>query len=318
MNAYKHLTNKGKDITRNTTYASIITNSLVQMFEYSGEDIDSKQFETALVTHGSATLAKFENKYYPVILTGNGKILPDRTFEKYHLIWFNNMEMLQNDVPREKVAVCRNTSDSLPALNILRFADMLSEVDLSMVFNLQRSRLAPIPIAKNKAVRTQLSNILQAVKNGNYEVISADIEKDLITGKTNAVEMINLNDPKAIEYMNYLSELHDALTRRLYTMYGMAVQETSKHAQVNKDESNARDGVSWLIPDNMLYERKQFCERFNKLNGTNLSVDYSELFKAEREILNNRQEEKAYDSENLDDSANDSDSDSTIKSDSTN
>lgn len=314
MNAYKHLSNKGKDITRNTTYTSIITNSLCEMFEYKGLEIDHKQFETALVTHGSATLAKFENKYYPVILTGNGKILPDKTFEKYHMIWFNNMEMYQNDVPREKVAVCRNTADGLPALNILRFADMLSEVDLSMVFNLQRSRLAPIPIAKNKAVRTQLQNILQAVKNGNYEVISADIEKDLITGKTAAVEMINLNDPKAIEYMNYLSELHDCLTRRLYTMYGMAVQETSKHAQVNKDESNARDGVSWLIPDNMLYERQQFCKRFNELNGTNLTVEYSPLFKAEREILNNKREEKAYDSENTNDSANNPDSNSTTES----
>lgn len=283
MNAYKRLSNKGKDITRNTTYASIITNSLLQMFEYKTDmSVDcTTLFETLLLTHGKASIVEWNGKHVPVMIDGGGAYLPDGSHEYYTASYISGTDSfnLDNDYP-----ICWNTSDRLPALNILRFADMLSEVDLSMVFNLQRSRLAPVPIAKNDAVRKQIDNIMTSIQNGDFKAISADIEKDILTGKTQAVEMLNFNDPKAIEYMNYLSELHDALTRRIYTMYGMAIQETSKHAQVNKDESNARDGVSWLIPENMLRVRKDFINRFNKKFGTNWSVDFSDLFKKERDI----------------------------------
>lgn len=289
MNMYKLLSNNGKDMMRNETYCSIIGNSLKQMFTWSGIEFDQDVFETILLTSGKATLVPYEDGYTAVTLQGMGTKKPNNRYENYTAYYINN-EIAFEDRPEKQVAVCRNTSDGLPALNIGRFADMLSEVDLSMVFNLQRSRLAPIPIAKTRAIMTQLKNIFSSIKNGTYDAISADLDRDFVTGKAQSVEMINLNDPKAIEYMNYLSELHDALTRRLYTMYGMAVQETSKHAQVNKDESNARDGVSWLIPDNMLRMRKKFCDEFNALNGTNLTVRYNELFIKERELMNDRSE----------------------------
>lgn len=289
INAYKHLSNKGKDITRNETYTSIITNSLNQMFDYKTDmsEISVIRFENILLSTGMATLYKWKDKTVPVIVRGAGLQNPDDTYEYYIAEYINGTESfeLPFDYP-----ICFNTGDKKPALNILRFADMLSEVDLSMVFNLQRSRLAPVPIAKNRAIREQIKSILDGVKNGNYETISADLDHDFITGKANSIEMLNLNDPKAIEYMNYLSELHDCLTRRLYTMYGMAIQETSKHAQVNEDESNARDGVSWLIPDNMLRMRKEFLKQYNAYTGTDYSVDYNKLFKAEREIMENRKE----------------------------
>lgn len=306
MNAYKRLLSFGNLKTANEVYTSIIVNSLNQMFEYKGmpEDFNIIRFENILLSTGRATFETWNNKLVPAYVDGAGKRLPDDTYEINYTRYINGSEIFErpSDYP-----VCYNTGDRQPALNILRFADMLSEVDLSMVFNLQRSRLAPIPVAKNRAMRDQLKNIFEAVKNGNYEAISADIDRDLLSESNQAVEMINLNDPKAIEYMNYLSELHDALTRRIYTMYGMAVQETSKHAQVNKDESNARDGVSWLIPDNMLNERKKFLKEWNKQNGTDFSVDYSELFKKEREIM----EEKNNDDSRTSDAADNSGSTSS-------
>lgn len=306
MNSYKHLSNKGKDIVRNATYTSIIVNSLNQMFEYKGmpDDFNIIRFENILLTTGRATFETWRGKLVPAYVDGQGLKLPDDTYEINLTRYVNGTETFErpNDYP-----VCYNTGDRQPALNILRFADMLSEVDLSMVFNLQRSRLAPIPVAKNRALRDQIKNIFDAVKNGNYEAISADIDRDILNDSNQSVEMINLNDPKAIEYMNYLSELHDSLTRRIYTMYGMAVQETSKHAQVNKDESNARDGVSWLIPDNMLNERKKFLKEWNRQNGTDFSVEYSELFKKEREIM----EEKNNDNTRTPDTADNSGSTSS-------
>ena len=286
MNTYKQLSNKGKDFIRNETYTSIIVNSLAQLFVYSGVDFNQFEFENTLLWNGSAALIPYKDKFVPATCNGIGMLNPELTYDKYNVFYLNNqpykMEMSIDDL-----AYCYNTKDKQPALNIMRFADLLSEVDLSMVFNVQKSRLAPIAVAEDDTQRIQLKNCMNATANGNYEVISASI---LNSGQPNSgkVNVINLNDVTAIQYIQYLSEFHDALTRRLYTMYGFAVQETSKHAQVNTDESNARDGVSWLIPDNMLNCRKQFCERFNKLYGTNLTVDYSTLAKCEREIMENR------------------------------
>lgn len=300
INAYKHLSNKGKDITRNETYTSIITNSLNQMFDYKTDmsEIGVIRFENILLSTGMATLGKWKNKTVPLIVRGAGMQNPDDTYDYYIAQYINGTDSfeLPSDYP-----ICYNTGDKKPALNILRFADMLSEVDLSMVFNLQRSRLAPIPIAKNDRMRTQLQNILEGVKNGNYTPISAELDITDLEATKDPLEIISLNDPKAIEYMNYLSELHDCLTRRLYTMYGMAVQETSKHAQVNEDESNARDGVSWLIPDNMLRMRKTFIDDYNKYFNTDYSVEYNKLFKAEREIMENRKEVKASETDRITD-----------------
>jgi len=292
MNIYKQLKSFGNIKTANEVYTSIIYNSLMQLFEYKGLDnvtsMTYDNFEALLLTNGKATMIPYNDTFVPCSLYGMGEKNPLGNYENYTGYYINHHTAFENR-PDKDIAVCRNTSDGLPALNVMRFADMLSEVDLSMVFNVQRSRLAPIAIAEDDTQRKQIQNCMNATAKGNYEVIAASI---LNSGQPNSgkVNILNLNDVTAIQYIQYLSEFHDALTRRIYTMYGFAVQETSKHAQVNTDESNARDGVSWLIPDNMLKCRKQFCDEFNKLNGTNLSVDYSPLAKCEREIMENRRE----------------------------
>lgn len=285
MNTYKLLSNKGKDFMRNETYCSIIMNSLKEMFVWSGLDFNQDVFETLLLTSGKATLYKWGDTWCAATITGQGLKLPNNRFEKYNGLYANGIQAF-NDVPWTEIAECRNTSDGLPALNVMRFADMLSEVDLSMVFNVERSRLAPIPVAEDDIQRKQLEDCMVASCNGNYKAITASFLNSG-TPASGKINILNLNDVSAIQYIQYLSEFHDALTRRLYTMYGMAIQETSKHAQVNKDESDARDGVSWLIPNNMIRMRKKFCEEFNKINGTNLSVDFSELFKKERDVYEN-------------------------------
>lgn len=289
MNTYKQLSNKGKDFIRNETYTSIIVNSLAQLFTYKGVEFNQFEFENTLLWNGSAALVPYKDRFVPVTCKGIGMLNPELKYDTYNVYYLNKMPY-KEAMSIDDLAYCYNTKDKQPALNILRFADLLSEVDLSMVFNVQRSRLSPIAIAEDDNQRIQLKNCMDATAKGNYEVIAASI---LNQGQSNSgkVNVLNLNDVTTIQYIQYLSEFHDALTRRLYTMYGFAVQETSKHAQVNTDESNARDGVSWLIPDNMLDCRKEFCERFNKIYGTNLSVDYSELAKAEREIMENRRNE---------------------------
>lgn len=288
MNTYKQLSNKGKDFIRNETYTSIIVNSLAQLFVYRGVDFNQFEFENTLLWNGSAALIPYKDKFVPATCNGIGMLNPELTYDKYNVFYLNK-QSYKMEMSIDDLAYCYNTKDKQPALNILRFADLLSEVDLSMVFNVQKSRLAPIAVAEDDTQRIQLKNCMNAIANGNYEVIAASI---LNSGQPNSgkVNVINLNDVTAIQYIQYLSEFHDALTRRLYTMYGFAVQETSKHAQVNTDESNARDGVSWLIPDNMLDCRRDFCKRFNKLYGTNLTVDYSPLAKCEREIMEIRRE----------------------------
>lgn len=290
MNTYKQLSNKGKDFIRNETYTSIIVNSLVQLFEYKGlpDDTNIFEFENTLIWNGSAALVPYKDRFVPVTCKGIGMLNPEMKYDYYNTYYINHQPHKQN-VPYEELAYCYNTKDRQPCLNILRFADLLSEVDLSMVFNVQRSRLAPIAVAEDDSQRLQIQNCLNATAKGNYEVITASILNNG-TNQSGKVNILNLNDVTAIQYIQYLSEFHDSLTRRLYTMYGFAVQETSKHAQVNTDESNARDGVSWLIPDNMLECRKDFCRRFNKLYGTEITVDYSPLAKKEREIMESRSE----------------------------
>lgn len=281
MNMYKQLSASAKDLWRNETYMSIIFDSLCEMFEYKGienTDIDKTRLEEYLHSYGLAGITEYNNtlievKAFPL----NEHNIHGRS-DAYNL-YFGNGELYKSEAVKDvDCAILFNTSDRMPNLELTRFADMLSEVDLSQVFNIQRSRLAPVVETCTDSQRVQVENILTAISKGNWKVISKGALAEL-NNLNSGLNVVNFNPPECIQYIQYLSEYHNELTRRIYTLYGMSIQGTGKHAQTNETENHGRDSVSWLLPQNMKKSRNAGLQSWEKTK--NIICEYGEIHKRE-------------------------------------
>lgn len=281
MNMYKQLSASAKDLWRNETYMSIIFNSLVEMFTYTtneNDNIDTNKLEEYLHSYGIAGITEYNDRLIEVKAFPCGTLNRHGYADKYNLYFGDGHEYKSEATPSVDFALLCNTSDRMPNLELTRFADMLSEVDLSQVFNIQRSRLAPIIETCTDSQRVQVENILNSISKGNWKVISkGGLEQ--FNNLSQGLNVINFNPPEAIQYIQYLSEFHNELTRRLYTLYGMSIQGTGKHAQTNSDENHGRDSVSWLLPCNMLKSRNSGLQSWEKTK--HIKCDFGEIHKRE-------------------------------------
>lgn len=297
MNMYKQLSASAKDLWRNETYMSIIFNSLVEMFSYTmneNDDVNTNKLEEYLHTYGVAGITEHNGKLTEVKAFPCGTLNTHGYADKFNLYFGNGNECKSGAIPTVDFALICNTSDRMPNLELTRFADMLSEVDLSQVFNIQRSRLAPVLETCTDSQRVQVENILNSISKGNWKVISkGGLEQ--FNNLSQGMNVINFNPPEAIQYIQYLSEFHNELTRRLYTLYGMSIQGTGKHAQTNSDENHGRDSVSWLMPCNMLKARNDGLQSWDKTK--HIKCEFGKIHKREydkymNEVNNNEPENK--------------------------
>lgn len=268
---YKQLSASAKDLWRNETYMSIIFNNLVQMFEYTfneNDDIDVYKLEEYLHSYGIAGITEYNGKLIETTAFPAGELNEHGKADKYNLYFGNGKQCKSEAVNGVDCAIIYNTADKMPNLQLYRFADILSEVDLSQVFNIQRSRLAPVIETCTDSQRIQVDNILTAISKGNWKVISKGALAEL-NGLNSGLNVVNLNPPEAIQYIQYLSEYHNELVRRLYTMYGLNVQGTGKHAQTNDSENHGRDSSALVLPLNMLTCRKNGLKSWEKTKHIN-------------------------------------------------
>ena len=69
--------------------------------------------------------------------------------------------------------------------------------------------------------------------------------------------------------------------RWIYGLYGQTIQGNGKMAQQTVDEVNGQTSISFIIPNNMLKERRKAIAKFNEIFGYDVSVDFSTAWKTE-------------------------------------
>ena len=152
-------------------------------------------------------------------------------------------------------AVMYNNTLRLPDFNVVKYADMFTEVDTSLKCLLHNTRLHPIPIAKDRQTKAQIESALKDIDSGKpTSILSENILEDLISNtKSETIPVANITDVNASDKIQYVSNYYNDLRKRFFTMYGHAMINTSKLAQQSQSEVKDMDYISMVLPHNMLH-----------------------------------------------------------------
>jgi len=286
LNYYDKLKGKAKTNLLNITYFNMLLGYLISMFEYKNlpDTLPHEYLETYLIIDGFVGIGKPDNKNIYCTsggITGtNGYPFPN--FGKF----FNGSVVGHGTIEGEigkTVAIGYNNFTKTPDFLLTHFADTFTEIDKSIDNNILYSRYLPIPVVKNSKMKDTIDIAIRRMRDGEQTCVIADeLEKEkFLDDNFKALEIENFSDVDKIDKLQYLLKAHDDTLRRFTTYYGQALQNSPKQAQALNAELHGNDSYSFIHPLERLKCRQKMVEQINDIFGTNISVDFSEIWKKE-------------------------------------
>lgn len=286
----------------------MILSMVMGMFDYS-EDMLSyfrKEFlERGFLNYGSAAILKKDGKYYAGYWSNvdfDDYGLPTGTAD-----FFTHYRYIASGEIGKDIVIGWNNDIRTPELIFDKFASYLAECDRSLRTAIMNSRLTNNPVACDENEKKAIDIVLETVYDGKPKtVVQSNLLNKFIqdNGNGNEIRTLKLTDPDYVRNIQYLSNLHDDLLKRICIIYGHSLNGVNKMAQVNSDELKGYETLARVYPLIMFDERKKFINECNRVFGTNWEVHFSDAWKhilSENgvEVIEKETEEKENESENL-------------------
>lgn len=273
-------------------YLNNMYQTLLSMFEWNTENLfDSTTIETYLITCGCAGATLKDNR----LIIGKGSFCGNPTddifwFEKFKMTTYSGKEFTGTthifNTEKNGICVCANNSTFTPVYEINQFNEIMLELIKSLNSNIVFSRFLPVPVVHDEKSKKMYIETIKKLVDGEYTAyVSENILNQFLN--ENELKMLEISKPEQVTKIQYILQAMSAIEKKFYNRYGQALQTTDKTVQQTKDEVHGQDSVSFIIPNNMLNERKKFCERINTLLALNnidkkIDVKYSKQW--EREV----------------------------------
>lgn len=279
----------------------IMENFFYSMFDYKNfpKSMPKEYAERYLIWYGEVAAGKVPEEYNKGIYKGEAVFLHSNTaggddgvgLDIYGL---GNQVIVTgcngfNDVAGfDKYAVGFNNSahKSLRKFIILS-SEAISKALLSLRSGIDYSKNHPIYKARDDKEQAALKEYWKKVQNNDDElaIASNNIWDDLIESEGNVKidKVINLSDPELADKLQYIAKTVDDYLRWCCSLYGQNIQGNGKLAQQTVDEVNGQTSFSFVLPNDMLYQRKQWLERMKELNlvSADADIDFSRAWKVE-------------------------------------
>lgn len=286
-NYYDNLRTAAQNDFRNRVYLDHLLEILISMFDYDNlpDTIPKRFLELYLITSGSVGIAEIDGKLTAFRANPTGQVdnygigtdlvgaCPNGDFEGTigkDCVWGIN-----NDFAR-------------PDMDIWWEASTLSDIDISLNYNIKYSRVYPMPIAHDSKQKYAFDEALSAMLEGDLISVVSDNLIDRELGNEGAT--LQLTDPTQVERIQHLSRAWEDIWKRFYNKYGHALQTQNKSAQQTTDEIHGMDSTSWIIPIMRLSHRQQMVEEINRIFGTNISVHFSPTWEIQYKLYTTTQE----------------------------
>jgi hypothetical protein len=162
--------------------------------------------------------------------------------------------------------------------------DTYTQIDKSSIANVIFSRVAPLFKTDSDKTTETIQGIIEDIVSGTFGVVTDanvfnDNTLDIKTG--DGISCVDITHPERIQYLQYLSEFFDVVTRRHFARRGLTLKTSAKHAQVSQDEVHGLDSVSWFYPLNKLKARRDAVDIINGIFGTEITVRFSDIWEQE-------------------------------------
>lgn len=281
---YNRLKSKYKNAVRESMYFNYLFDTLVSMFEWTvPDDVDYEWLEKWLHTNGHFLAQKQGDKW--VFAEASGRIGDINMYGEGSqaigsVLGHDNMQI--KGVIGDDVFICYNNVVRTPDTALLTYSGQLAECDKSIEVNTRLSGFAPFFNSTSQNTANAIKQILAKLKEGEIDVVTSEnILQALQAGTGVDTFCIDLINPDRIKNVEYQARLYDTLLRRFFGMYGLNTRSTQKNVQVSVDEINSLDCISWVLPLDMLRQRKKFCDEINAKFNENWDVNFSEVWKQE-------------------------------------
>lgn len=255
---------------------------MVSMFNYENlpTTIEKRFLEIYLNTYGSVVIGKIGDEIYCVPPNLSGEI------DAYNLgkTAFGVCPIGEiRGIRNKDVVYGINNSLQMPTFEIVKNADVMTELDISILNNIVNSRMHPIPIAKDNKTKIAIDKAIEDSHTGKPVTILSENLLSELDEHAKSIDVINLTDVDKVDRLQYLFHSKDDVVRQFYTRFGQATQGTGKMAQQTEREIDGSTSQSFIEPLDMLKNRKEMVDNLNRIFNLDVSVDFSESWKIEFE-----------------------------------
>jgi len=271
--------------TQYENYNGLLTEALSFMFIREGlpKELEQNFIEPLLLEFGVCAVWKSKNGEYVATFCSLGGEPYADGLGSLAVCSTLNGEVKEFKDWRKNPDVCImfNNITKTNDLMLEHTANMLSEVDTSIKLQLKHSRLYPIPIVRDAKEKEAIKNILTKIDSGEQDaVVSENVLDDVLGKEGRGVYTVDMTRPEMSDHIQYLTHAKDDFWRFWWQLYGMNSQGTSKMAQQSVDEVNNNDCASLIIPLERLAQRKADTKILNEKFGWDVTVDFSEAWRA--------------------------------------
>jgi len=308
--AFEYMKNKTQNRVRYATYSNLLFNTMLEMFEWQNlpDTIPKRFLENILHTTGEVFISRINDKLIASHGTLSGEV------DEYGLCTECIAVCPRGEAQGKRgvdIAYGINNDSATPDMLIYWIAHLLAESDKSIKLNVIYSRLLKIPKVSSDKDKAMFEEILKKVMDGEPKAFASSDSLDLELGA--GTETFELTDANKIDKLPYLTQFFEDCLKRFYNFYGQPMQNQNKRAQSISDEIHGQDSVSFILPMQMLKCRQVLCEEVNRIFGTDISVDFSPVWKVELAGFINRDANENGQSDILERSDNDVNSDGTTE-----
>lgn len=246
------------------------------MFHYEGlpETIPAIQLEKILQTNGNCLIAKVGGNLYALQGTLGGE------FDEYErptlyvvsnvwLNWFKEYGINANN--KGDCVYCKNDLFDMGLLPIFKkFGSLLTENFITFrMLTISMRSILNISAPDDKTAHSA-EEYLNQLENGKIGVIGENAFFDGVKLHNGSV---NNN------YISQFIELNQYLRATELQEIGVNANFNMKREYIGQDENSLNDDILRPFVDSMLDMRKAFCKECNETFGTNISVDFSSIWK---------------------------------------
>lgn len=261
-----------------TNFALGMYNKTLTMFDYSElpKTIPFKEVEKILQQYGYAIITEVKGELYAFYGGLSGF---DAYYQPTHAIVANPYLNFNATLEIGKDCILIRNDDMKVGLYYLfqRYGYQIVENELTMVVNNFNSRMKTIITATDDNTAESAKEYLQ----------------DVIDGKTGVVMGSKLFDGIKMDSPNHntssnvsdLIELEQYMKATLFNEIGLDANYNMKRERLTDGEVNQNDDALYPLVDNMLDNRKEGWGAVNELYGTNVSVEFSSIWRVKQQEL---------------------------------
>lgn len=254
---------------------------LQSLTEYEGlpDTIQKKDLELLLMTSGFGT--GLEHKGEPYILFGSLGGIRDQNYEPTESIVSNPFLNLSKTYTIGKdCVIIRNDSLRMGVLPILsKYATLMTENELSLWVASTMTRLFSIIVADDDKKLAAANKFIKGIEDGNLAAILSEVSKqDKILGTQSngiGIETQPYGNTGSTNAIQNLIELQQYLKASQYNDLGLNANYNMKRESLNSTESQLNDDALMPFIDDMIANREEGLDQFNKMFGTHIKVKKS-------------------------------------------